>query len=236
MLLKVTEIESYYGNSHILHSVSLGVKAGQIVALIGRNGVGKSTTLKSIMGIVSPEKGSILFKKEEIRSKSPFQIARGGIGYVPEERRVFPKLTVRENLIMGMKAGRRKSTAMPWSIERSYEQFPQLKGRDKIEAGSLSGGEQQLLTLARTLMGEPELMLVDEPSEGLSPLLVEVIFKFIEQIHEEGMSMILVDQNLQLICRVSHTVYIMSKGAVVHRDLADRIVGDVEIQKKYLAV
>ncbi|MGD0918627.1 MAG: ABC transporter ATP-binding protein [Thermodesulfobacteriota bacterium] len=236
MLLQVKNIHTYYGDSHVLDGVTLEVDRGQIVAILGRNGVGKSTTLKSIMGVVPPRFGSILFKGQEIRGKQPFHIARSGIGYVPEDRRIFPGLTVRENLIMGLKKGSGKDKKGREVIDRVYSRFQQLAARDSTAGGSLSGGEQQLLTLARTLMGEPELMLIDEPSEGLSPKVADLVFSFINEIYEQGISVILVDRNLNCTCKMAQRVYVMVKGRVAHTGTGRETLVNKEIQTRFLAV
>jgi branched-chain amino acid transport system ATP-binding protein len=236
MLLQVNEINTYYEDSHVLHGVTLEVAQGEVVAILGRNGVGKSTTLKSIMGIVKPRSGSILFKNEEMKGKPPFYIARKGIGYVPEERRIFPGLTLRENLIMGQKTGENKRKGEKWTIDRVYSKFPQLAERDGTLGGNLSGGEQQMLTLVRTLMGDPELILIDEPSEGLSPIMAGVIFDIISGIHKEGISVILVDRNLLFTCKMAERVYIMSKGSIGYTGCGKDVLESKEIQAKFLAV
>ncbi|MGA2109743.1 MAG: ABC transporter ATP-binding protein [Syntrophorhabdales bacterium] len=236
MLLQVNNIHTYYGDSHVLDGVSLEVDRGEIVAILGRNGVGKSTTLKSIMGVVQPRHGSILFKDREIMGRYPFHIARSGIGYVPEERRIFPGLTVRENLIMGLKKGSGKDSKGREAIDRVYHKFQQLSVRDATQGGNLSGGEQQLLTLARTLMGEPELMLIDEPSEGLSPIVAEVIFNFINEIHQQGIAVILVDRNLNYTCTMAQRAYIMVKGRIVYAGTGREMLENKEIQTRFLAV
>ena len=235
-MLEVQNINTYYDDSRVLDSVSLKVAQGEMVAILGRNGVGKSTTLKSIMGLVTPRSGSILFKNEEIRGRSPSYIARKGIGYVPEERRIFPGLTVRENLIMGLKTGRYRKIGGRWTIERVYSNFPQLAERDGTLGGKLSGGEQQMLTIVRTLMGDPELVLMDEPSEGLSPTMAKTIFGIIEDIHKEGLSVILVDRNLNYTCTMAQRVYIMSKGSIGFRGTGKEVLQSKEIQAKFLAV
>jgi len=236
MLLQVNEIHTYYEDSHILNAVTLEVAQGEVVAILGRNGVGKSTTLKSIMGIVTPRSGSILFKDEEMKGRPPFYIARKGIGYVPEERRIFPGLTLRENLIMGQKTEGNKRKGGKWTIDRVYSRFPQLAERDGTLGGNLSGGEQQMLTLVRTLMGDPELILIDEPSEGLSPIMAGVIFDIISGIYKEGISVILVDRNLLFTCKMAERVYIMSKGSIGYTGTGKEVLESKEIQAKLLAV
>jgi len=236
VLLQVKDIHTYYDDSHVLDGVSIEVNRGEIVALLGRNGVGKSTTLKSIMGIVRPRQGSIVFKDAEIGKSQPFHIARSGVGYVPEERRIFPGLTVRENLIMGLKKGIGKDNKGREAIDDIYRRFKQLAVRDSTPAGSLSGGEQQLLTLARTLMGEPELMLIDEPSEGLSPMVADLIFSFIGEIQDRGISVILVDRNLNHTCRMAQRAYIMVKGRIAYEGTGRETIENKEIQTRFLAV
>ncbi|MEW6666128.1 MAG: ABC transporter ATP-binding protein [Thermodesulfobacteriota bacterium] len=235
-MLTVKNIHTYYDDSHVIDDVSLRVAQGELVAILGRNGVGKSTMLKSIMGLVTPRNGSILFKGEEIRGRSPSFIARKGIGYVPEERRIFPHLTVRENLIMGIKTGTHRKTEGKWTIERVYGNFPLLAERDGTPGGKLSGGEQQMLTMMRTLMGEPELVLLDEPSEGLSPTMASTIFSIIVDIHKDGLSIILVDRNLTYTCTMAQRVYIMSKGRIGFEGTGEEVLGSREIQAKFLAV
>ena len=234
--MQVKEISAFYEDSCVLQGVSMEVAQGEMVALLGRNGVGKSTTLKSIMGIVHPRSGSVRFKDEEMRGRAPFVVARKGIAYVPEERRIFPGLTVRENLLMGMKTGRRGKTGKAWTIDRVYGEFPQLAARDGVQGGNLSGGEQQMLTLMRSLMGDPELILIDEPSEGLSPIMAGVIFDIITDVHKKGMAIILVDRNLAYACTRAERVYIMSKGRIGYRGTGKEVLEDKQIQAKFLAV
>ncbi len=236
MLLQIRDIHTYYGESHILDGVSFEVDRGEIIAILGRNGVGKSTTLKSIMGIAPPRRGSIFFKNQEIGGKQPFSIARSGIAWVPEERRIFPGLTVRENLVMGLKKGSAKEKKGREAIDKIYGRFKQLAVRDATQGGSLSGGEQQLLTLARGLMGEPELMLIDEPSEGLSPLVAELVFGFINEIHEQGIAVILVDRNLNYTCSMAQRAYIMVKGRIAYAGTGRETLANKEIQTRFLAV
>jgi len=234
MLLQVDKIHTFYGKSHILQGVSIRMEKGETVALLGRNGVGKSTTLKSIMGLTPPQRGSIQFKGEEIVGLRPYKICRLGIGYVPEERRIFPHLTVRENLLCGIKAQQRINNA--WTIEKIYDHFPQLEKRDKQKGGHLSGGEQQMLTVGRTLMGNPELLLVDEPTEGLAPLLVEMVIKILREINREGISVLLVEQAMDVALQLTGRAYVMSKGAIVFQGTPEELHADEEIRKKYLEV
>jgi branched-chain amino acid transport system ATP-binding protein len=236
MLLQVEEIDSYYENSHILHGVSLEIDQGEMIAVLGRNGVGKSTLLKSIMGLVRPRRGVVRFRSEAITGKSSYVIARKVIGYVPEERRIFPGLTVRENLIMGLKTGKYAKTSGGWTIDKVYERFSLLAERDGTLGGNISGGEQQMLTFTRTLLGNPELVLIDEPSEGLSPIMAKTIFEMINEIHKEGVSVILVDRNLQYTCTKAQRVYIMSKGSIGFSGSGREVLEDRELQARFLAV
>jgi len=219
MLLEISELDTFYGESHILQGISLTVNTGETVSVLGRNGVGKTTTLKSIIGLVVPRHGKILFKGESISGLPPYQIANLGIGYVPEDRRIFPKLTVRENLLIGMKRGR-KGEKDGWTVEKLYDYFPNLKERDKQKGAYLSGGEQQMLTIARSLMGNPEILLLDEPTEGLAPKIVERVEEVIEDIHKHGMAILLVEQNMQVVLRLASRFYVMSKGIIVFQGTA----------------
>jgi len=234
VLLKVDEIHTYYGKSHILQGVSLGVQKEEIVALLGRNGVGKSTTLKSIAGLVSPQKGSVRFKGENVVGLRPFKISRGGIGYVPEERRIFPTLTVRQNLFVGMKPLQQVDD--PWTIEKIYGYFPQLQKRDGQKGGNLSGGEQQMLAIARTLMGNPELLLVDEPMEGLAPLLVELVMNILHAINTGGCSILIVEHSIDVALSLARRAYVMSKGKIVFEGTGEALYANEEVRKKYLEV
>jgi len=230
-MLEVSGIHSFYDKSHILHGVSLEVGDGQTVGFLGRNGVGKSTTLKSIIGIVSPRSGSIRFKGNELVGRKPYEIARLGIGYVPEDRRIFPTLTVRQNLLMGMKSG-----SGDWSIDRVYECFPRLKVRDGFRGGALSGGEQQMLTIGRTLMGNPSLVLLDEPTEGLAPQVAETVATVIEEIQRAGVSVLLVEQSIDVVLALAHAVVIMNKGEIVFRGTPEELRSRPEVIGTYLEV
>lgn len=234
MLLDVKETHTYYGKSHILHGVSLEVDKGEIVTLLGRNGVGKSTILKSIMGLVKPQKGAIQFKGQDIIGMKPHKICRLGVGYVPEDRRIFPKLTVRQNLQVGLKP--KQKVDNPWTIDRVYEFFPQLGDRDNQRGGNLSGGEQQMLTIGRTLMGNPEIMLVDEPTEGLAPLLVEMVEKILSTTREEGISILLVEHAMDVALGLANRTYVMSKGEIVFHGTGDELLENTEVRKKYLEI
>lgn len=234
MLIRVDGIHTFLGKSHILHGVSLEMESGEIISLLGRNGVGKSTTLKSIVGLTPPQRGSIQFKGEEIAGLRPHKISRLGIGYVPEERRIFPHLTVRQNLLIGVKPGHK--TDGPWTMERVYGYFPQLAKRERQKGGYLSGGEQQMLTIGRTLMGNPELLLVDEATEGLAPLLVDIIIEILRGIHEMGGSILLVEKAMDVALGLAGRAYVMSKGEIVFQGRGEELYANEAVRKKYLEV
>jgi branched-chain amino acid transport system ATP-binding protein len=235
VLLAVEGLHAHYGKSHVLHGVSLGVDAGEIACLLGRNGVGKSTTLKSIMGLVAPSAGSVTFKGRPIAGLPPYRVARLGLGYVPEERRIFPTITVKENLLMGIKPG-----APPrdggWTLERVYEFFPRLRERGRQRAGTLSGGEQQMLTIGRTLMGNPQVLLVDEPTEGLAPMVVEQVERILGEIHRSGTPVLLVEQSMETALALAQRVYVMSKGQIVFSGTMADLQANAEVRKQYLEV
>ncbi len=234
MLLQVDDIHSYYDKSHILHGVTLEIKSGEMVCLLGRNGVGKSTTLKSIMGVVTPRSGKVLFKGADVAGKPPFAIARLGMGFVPEERRIFKSLTVNENLQIGIKKG--IGSGPQWNLERIYEAFPRLKERYKNKGAHLSGGEQQMLTVARTLMGNPELILIDEPTEGLAPLIVKDVLDMLAHVLESGVSILMVEQNFKAAIKVASRFYVMGKGKIVFEGDKDALHAAEDIRKTYLEV
>lgn len=234
MLLDVKGIHTYYGKSHILSDVSLSIDRGETVALLGRNGFGKSTTLKSIMGLAPPQSGSILYQGQEIRGLKPYLICRRGIGFVPQERRIFPNLTVRQNLLLGFQP--KQKVEQPWTIQMVYEHFPQLEKRDRQKGRFLSGGEQQMLTLGRTLMGNPELLLVDEPTEGLSPQMTDLVLDMIQAMQKKGHAIILVEHTLDIALKMAQRVYVMSKGEIVWGGTKDEFYADEGVRKKYLEV
>jgi branched-chain amino acid transport system ATP-binding protein len=235
MLLNIEDLNTFYDQSHILQDTSLQIGQGEIVCLLGRNGVGKSTTLKSIIGLVTPRSGRIEFKGKNIFGLPPHVIAHFGIGYVPEERRIFPTLTLRENLLMGIKA-RQKNDEDGWNMEKIYQYFPILKTREKQKAGHLSGGEQQMLTIARTLMGNPELILIDEPTEGLAPKIVETVEQVIQDIHQHHISILLVEQIMHVALRQAQKIYVMSKGKIVFEGDSQALQEAEDIRKQYLEV
>ena len=235
MLLEVKELNTFYDQSHILQGISLGVDQGEIVCLLGRNGVGKSTTLKSIIGLVTPRSGEIIFKDRNVAGLPPHTIAKMGVGYVPEDRRIFPTLSVRENLIMGIKPGQ-KSNGDGWSIEKVYKYFPTLEKRDNQRGAHLSGGEQQMLTIARTLMGNPDVILVDEPTEGLAPLIVATVEQVIQDIHKHDIPVLLVEQNMRVALRLAGRIYVISKGKIVFQGTRQELKEAHEVREKYLEV
>lgn len=231
-MLQVRELHAYYGKSHILQGVTFDVGESEIVSLLGRNGVGRSTTIKAIMGDVPPS-GSILFKGREIVGLKPHQVARLGLGYVPENRDIFPGLTVRQNLLLGQKSTRHKGR---WSVEDLFEVFPRLKERADTPGGVLSGGEQQMLTICRTLMGDPDLIMIDEPTEGLSPMMVELVGKLLAEIAERGVSILLVEQKLTIALRISHRLYVMGHGHIVFEGTPAALNANAAVRKEWLEV
>jgi branched-chain amino acid transport system ATP-binding protein len=232
MMLDVRDLHAYYGKSHILQGVSLCVGAGEIVSILGRNGVGRSTTLKAIMGDVPP-RGAIVFKDEAIAGLKSYEIAHRGIGYVPEDRAIFPTLTVEQNLILGIKAGKK---ATRWCMDDTFRLFPRLEERAKTPAGALSGGEQQMLTVCRTLMGDPDLIMVDEPTEGLAPQMVERVADLLRNIAERRISILLVEQKLTIAMRISHRVYVMGHGRMVFEGTPAELAANAEVRRSWLEV
>jgi len=231
-MLAVTDLHAYYGKSHILQGVSLRVEAGEIVSLLGRNGVGRTTTVRTVMGLVRPE-GSVRFKDEEIAGLRPDQIAHRGLGYVPEDRAIFPGLTVRQNLLLGEK---RRGVAPRWGAEDVFRLFPNLRERADIAGGVLSGGEQQMLTICRTLMGDPDLVMIDEPTEGLAPKIVEQVAGLLQEIAQRGIAILLVEQKLTIALRISHRVYVMGHGRIVFEGTPADLEADVATRREWLEV
>ncbi|MBM4329198.1 MAG: ABC transporter ATP-binding protein [Deltaproteobacteria bacterium] len=236
MILEVKDLHSYYGKSHVLQGVEFSMKAGQVVCLLGRNGVGKSTTLKSIMGLVQPRRGKVLFQGRELSGKAPFEIARLGVGYVPEERRIFKSLTVMENLLIGVKAPRQTKGIGAWTVEQVFDSFPILAERRHHKGGRLSGGEQQMLTIARTLMGNPDLLLVDEPTEGLAPMVAAGVLRMLATIKAAGVTTLMVEQNYRAAFELGNSFHIMSKGRIVFRGNAEELLAAEDVRMKYLEV
>lgn len=235
MVLELKKIHTFYGLSHILFDVSLEVAEGEIVGLLGRNGAGKTTTIRSIIGLTPPKSGFIRFRGEDIARQPPYSIARRGIGYVPSERRLFGDLTMRQNLEAGMKRPPRQDMD-PWTVEMIYDLFPPLKGREQQRAGSLSGGEQQMLTIARTLMGNPEVLVLDEPSIGLSPLIVGILGKTILRLKAGGVSVLLAEQNAKFAMEISNRVYVIDKGEIRFSGPTRELQENEELMRTYLAV
>jgi len=231
-MLQVRNLHGYYGKSHILQGIDLDVGEGEIVSLLGRNGVGRSTTIKAIMGEVEPH-GSIKFKGEEIAGLKTHSIARRGIGYVPEDRGIFPTMTVEQNLLLGMK---KTNQSGRWSIEDMYKMFPNLRERADNLGDVISGGEKQMLTICRTLMGDPELIMIDEPTEGLAPKLIEQVGKLLETIAKRGLSILLIEQKLTIALRISHRIYIMGHGKIVFEGTPEDLRKNDDIRKEWLEV
>ena len=235
MILEVEGINTYYETSHILFDVSLSVSRGEIVCLLGRNGAGKTTTMRSIMGLTPPKNGDIRFNGEQLRGRPPDYIARKGMGYVPDNRLIFPDLTVLENLELGIKIPKNLQVE-PWTLERIYELFPILAERKHQFGGTLSGGEQQMLTVGRTLMGNPELILLDEPVEGLAPLVVKDLGKQILKIKEMGQTILFSEQNVNFATLTSDRAYVIDKGTIRYHGSIEELSADEEIKKKYLMI
>ena len=230
-MLTVKNLHAYYGKSHILHGVSMHVAPGEIVSLLGRNGVGRSTTIKAIMGMVDTQ-GSIEFKGTQLVGKKTFEIAHLGLGYVPENRDIFPTLTVEQNLVLGQK----KSGEGKWKLADMYQLFPRLKERQHTAAGVMSGGEQQMLTLCRTLMGDPELIMIDEPTEGLAPKIVELVSQYLQELKNRGVSVLLVEQKLAIALDISNRLYVMGHGEVVFEGTPAELKANESIRKEWLEV
>jgi branched-chain amino acid transport system ATP-binding protein len=230
-LLEIKDLHAFYGKSHVLHGVDLVVNQGEIVSLLGRNGVGRSTTVKAAMGQVEAT-GSIYFKGEEIIGLKSFQIAHKGLGYVPENRDIFPTLTVEQNLLLGEKKGKKSR----WSLDDMYRMFPRLKERQNTAAGVLSGGEQQMLTLCRTLMGDPDLIMIDEPTEGLAPKIVELVGEYLKELKNRGISILLVEQKLAIALEISQRIYVMGHGSIVFEGTPQDLHSNAGIRKEWLEV
>jgi branched-chain amino acid transport system ATP-binding protein len=231
-MLRLTNVHAFYGKSHVLHGVSFHASAGEIVALLGRNGSGRSTTVKTIMGMVDGT-GSVKWRDEELLGKKAFEIAHAGIGYVPENRDIFPKLTVHQNLMLGQKDAKAKSH---WSFDDMYTLFPRLKERQHTEAGVLSGGEQQMLTLCRTLMGDPALIMIDEPTEGLAPKIVELVAGYLRELKRRGIGVLLVEQKLTIALEVADRCLVMGHGQIVFAGTPAELRADATVRREWLEV
>ncbi len=231
-MLNISNLHAYYGKSHVLHGVQFEVGKGEIVALLGRNGSGRSTTAKAIMGMVDCQ-GTVNWQGSDIMGKKPYEIAHLGIGYVPENRDIFPTLTVHQNLMLGQK-GRGKDSR--WGFDDMYGMFPRLKERQHTEAGVLSGGEQQMLTLCRTLMGDPDLIIIDEPTEGLAPKIVELVGEYLQKLKARGISVLLIEQKLTIAMTVSDRALVMGHGSIVFQGTPDSLRADAYIRKEWLEV
>jgi branched-chain amino acid transport system ATP-binding protein len=231
-MLEVKDLHAFYGKSHILHGVHMNVQRGEIVSLLGRNGAGRSTTIKAIMGQVSTS-GTVNFRGRSLAGMKTYAIARCGLGYVPENRDIFPTLTVRQNLLLGMKS---RSQRGRWSLEDMFDRFAVLRERADAPAGVMSGGEQQMLTLCRTLMGDPELVMIDEPTEGLAPKIVEQVARMFEEISKRGVSILLVEQKLTIALKISQRLYVMGHGQIVFEGTPDELRANDAVRKEWLEV
>ena len=232
-MLEARDLVAGYGASLVIQGVSFEVGAGEVVCLLGRNGVGKTTTLRAVMGVIRPRAGRVVLEGEEITGRPPFRIARRGIGYVPDDRRIFADLTVEENLEITRRVVRREGR---WTLERVYQLFPDLRRLARARGGGLSGGEQKMLAIGRALMGNPSLLILDEPSEGLSPILVRALIGAIQEIRREGVTLLLADQNLKFARRVAERGYIIEKGRIRYAGRLEELWADEEVVRKYLAV
>jgi branched-chain amino acid transport system ATP-binding protein len=231
-MLQVKSINTFYGKSHVIRGISLEVNKGELVSLLGRNGAGKTTTLRSIIGLIPPRSGNIFYEEMDITPKKPFEICRAGIGYVPEDRRIFATLTLVENLNIAIQKNRQQQ----WDRERIFDIFPALAERKKHRGKELSGGEQQMLSIARALMGNPSLLLLDEPTEGLAPLIVQTLIDVIGRIKEEGVTVLLVEQNVESTFKVADRHYILEQGTIVYSGRNEELKNDKEVMLRYLSV
>jgi branched-chain amino acid transport system ATP-binding protein len=235
ILLEIKNLHAYYGKSHVLHGVDLVVNQGEIVSLLGRNGVGRSTMVKAAMGQVSAT-GSIRFKDQELVGLKAFEIAHKGLGYVPEHRDIFPTLTVEQNLMLGEKKRKANGKSVRWGLGDMYKMFPRLKERQHTPAGVLSGGEQQMLTLCRTLMGDPDLIMIDEPTEGLAPKIVDAVAEYLKELRNRGISVLLVEQKLAIALSISQRVYVMGHGAIQFEGSPEDLRNNEAVRKEWLEI
>jgi len=231
-MLRIENLHAWYGKSHVLHGVNMQVQQGEIVALLGRNGSGRSTTAKAIMGLVDCQ-GQVDWKGQDIQGKKAYEVAHLGLGYVPENRDIFPKLTVHQNLLLGQKGSGKGSR---WSFDDMYALFPRLKEREHTEAGVLSGGEQQMLTLCRTLMGDPDLIIIDEPTEGLAPKIVELVGEYLKELKTRGISVLLIEQKLTIAMNISDRALVMGHGSIVFEGTPEELRANNYIRKEWLEV
>jgi branched-chain amino acid transport system ATP-binding protein len=236
MLLEIKDMNTFYGSSHALQDISMHIEQGEIVALLGRNGMGKSTTLKSIIGLERPRSGQVIFNQSNVRGLAPYKIAQAGIGYVPEDRQVFGGLTIEENLKLGMKNSVGKSVGEPWTLERIYKHFPFMTKKQALKGRFLSGGEQQMVSIARALMGNPSLLLIDEPSEGLAPIIVQEVRDILAEINAAGVSVLLVEHNYKVATSLAHRVYLMGKAHIGYEGTVEELEANAEARSKYLEV
>ena len=236
-MLELDDVHAFYGKSHVLHGVRFGVRPGEIVSLLGRNGSGRSTTVKAIMGLVEG-RGRIRWRGQDVLGRKPFEIARLGIGYVPENREIFPDMTVHQNLMLGEKRGRGQAAGREprFGFDDMYRLFPRLRERQHTAAGVLSGGEQQMLTLCRTLMGDPDLIMIDEPTEGLAPMIVELVARYLHELRERGISVLLVEQKLTIALEVADRCLVMGHGEIVFEGTPDALRADAGVRKEWLEV
>ena len=231
-MLQLQDLHAWYGKSHVLHGVTLHVNPGEIVALLGRNGSGRSTTVKAVMGLVDA-KGSVSWNGQSLIGRKPFEIAHLGLGYVPENRDIFPRLTVHQNLVLGQRRGVKNPR---WGFDDMYAMFPRLKERQHTAAGVMSGGEQQMLTLCRTLMGDPDLIMIDEPTEGLAPMLVEQVGRYLQALKERGVAVLLVEQKLTIALAISQRCYVMGHGSIAFEGPPAELTGDADLRREWLEV
>jgi len=236
MLLEIKNLNTFYGSSHALQDISMTIGEGEIVALLGRNGMGKSTTLKSIMGLERPKSGQVIFNQTDLRGLPSFKIAQAGIGYVPEDRQVFGGLSIEENLKMGIKNIAGKAPGQAWTLERIYSHFPFMAKKQALKGRFLSGGEQQMLSIARALMGNPDLLLIDEPTEGLAPLIVNEVRDILAEINSAGVSVLLVEHNYKVATSLAHRVYLMGKAHIGYEGTVQDLEANPEARSKYLEV